>query len=213
MPEGSDPNDGGGTGGGERTFTQADLDRIVADRLARVKPAFVDKVVAPDDYEALRAQAAELAELKKGQQSESERLTAALEAEKAGRVEATTNLAQLQDALNRERIAREVTRVAAVMKAIDPSDVVALLAKDAVTIGDDGQVKGAEEAVKALLEAKPHLVGGSLRPRPDPGQGAGNVKSSGVSAGRERGRAERAEVEAQRRNPFEGMTLVGGVSP
>ncbi|EEX49269.1 hypothetical protein GCWU000246_00001, partial [Jonquetella anthropi E3_33 E1] len=48
---------------GEKTFTQADVDRVVADRLERERKKYAD-------YDALKAAKAELDKLKEGQMSE-----------------------------------------------------------------------------------------------------------------------------------------------
>ncbi len=59
------------TGGGPaRTFTQAELDAIIAERLARERERY-------KDYDSLRQQAAELQKLKQAQMTETERLQAA----------------------------------------------------------------------------------------------------------------------------------------
>ena len=152
---------------GEKTFTQADLDRIVAERLARAKAQ------PPADYDQLKAQAAELEALKASQLSEQEKLQKRAEAaEKAA-----------QDAQDRANNAlRRAAVVAAAQRAgaIDPDAVIALLDPSAVTIGDDGQVTGVDEAVKALLDSKQYLVG--KPPTPVPGGADGGVRGSGPSA-------------------------------
>lgn len=168
-----------------KTFSQADLDRIVADRLARVKAE------PPADYAQLQAAATELAALKAtAKKAEDDRLSAD---------EKTTNkIAELEASIQKandavaaakseaqtEKVRATIIAEAMKQKAVDPSDIVALLPKDAVTIGDDGQVTGAEAAIKSLLEAKPHLVGPTapLRPKPDPGQGkTGDAKDFGAA--------------------------------
>lgn len=58
---------------GGKTFTQADIDRIVADRLARQKAQF-------GDYDDLKTKAAELEELRKAQMTKEELLASELEA-------------------------------------------------------------------------------------------------------------------------------------
>lgn len=53
----------------ERTFTQADLDRIVGERLARERQQYAD-------YDDLKTRAAKLDEIEQAQRSETEKLTA-----------------------------------------------------------------------------------------------------------------------------------------
>jgi hypothetical protein len=134
-----------------RTFDQADVDRIVQERLARAKGD------PPADYADLKAAAAELAELKKASQTELERAQAERDEAKATAEAATASARQIL-------LRASVLAAASKAGAVDPDDVFALLPTDAVTIGDDGQVTGAEDAVKALLEAKPHLVGKPTTP-------------------------------------------------
>lgn len=129
-----------------KSFTQADVDRIVQERLARAKP--------PADYDDLKAAAQRLEEIEAANKSDLEKAqTRADEAEK--RAEQAQNRAN--DALRRAAVMSAATTAG----AIDADAVIAMLDQDAVTIGDDGQVTGAEEAVKALLESKPYLVGTS----------------------------------------------------
>lgn len=133
-------------GGTPKSFSQADVDRIVRERLARAKAE------PPSDYEDLKAKAAKLDEIEAASKTELEK------AQEAARVAAEREKA----ALDRANVAlRRSAVVAAAVKAkaVDPDAVFALVDPSQVTIGDDGQVTGAEDAVKALLEAKPYLVG------------------------------------------------------
>lgn len=142
----------------DKTFSQADVDRIVQDRLARVKP--------PADYDDLKKAAEKLAEIEAANLSELEKAnTRAEQAEQ----QATAAQERANAALRRAA----VVSAAGAAGAVDADAVFALLSKDAVTIGDDGQVTGAEEAVKALLESKPYLVGNSSNVKPPSGADGG----------------------------------------
>lgn len=142
--------------------SQADLDRIIAERVARVKAA------PPADYKELQAKAQKLAELEAANQSELERAQTA-NAELMQRAEAAEQATRLA------KIHAAVITEASKAGAVDPDAVIALLSNDAVTIDDAGQVTGAETAVKALLEAKPYLQASPPAPTPpgfpDLGQG------------------------------------------
>ena len=158
MPEPDDTNTPPtGDQPGDKTFTQADVDRIIAERIARAKSA------PPADYDDLKKAAAELADLKAAQLSDQEKLAKrAEEAEaKAAAAEARANAAALRSA-----IVAEASRAG----AVDPDAVAALLDKSAVTVGDDGQVTGVAEAVASLLATKQYLVG---KPT-SPGSGGGS---------------------------------------
>jgi hypothetical protein len=145
--EGGEGGDGGSGGGqAEKTFTQADVDRIVQDRLARAKSA------PPADYEDLKAKAAKFDELDAANKSELEK------AQEAAR-KATEERAKAVERANAALRRGAVTAAAVKAGAVDPDAVLALIAQDAVTVGDDGQVTGAEEAVTSLLKDKPYLVG------------------------------------------------------
>lgn len=128
----------------ERTFTQADLERIVGERLARERGKY-------GDYDDLKQKAAKFDELEAQSKSELDR---AREAAQAAEQKAQATSA----AANARLIRAEVIAAAVKAGAIDTDAVVALLPKDAVTVDDDGIVHGAEEAVKALLTEKTFLV-------------------------------------------------------
>ena len=176
-----------------KTFTQEQVDKLVQERLARQKAQFAD-------YDELKGQAEEYNKLKESQQSDTERLIARAEAaekaaQQAAEAQAAADKAR-DDALKQsnETLRRSaIVTAAASQQAIDPAEVYALLAAEKfavhvkddddqpvefnVTIGDDGQVTGAEDAVEALLTIKPHLVG---TPTPQPGPGDGGTHTTPV---------------------------------
>ncbi len=123
-----------------KTFTQAELDAIIATRLAREKP----------DPEVLR-KAAEFDKLEAANQTELERATKAREAAEQKAKDANARA-------DRILIRAAIMAEAASQNAADTDTVVALLnGSDAVTI-DGEDVKGAKEAVAKLLKDKPFLV-------------------------------------------------------
>lgn len=150
-----------------KTFTQDDIDRIVQDRLKR------DRQDRPSDEEIakMKADAERLAAIEAENQSELEKAQTRAETAETAASAAT------------ER-ANQTLRKAAVITAsaeagADPEIVHALLAERGfkvkqedntfeVTVGDDGQVTGASEAVKALIELK-NIVGTSTPPGPGDG--------------------------------------------
>jgi hypothetical protein len=150
-----------------RTFTQSEVDRLIQERLQRAK------ATPPADYEDLKAAAAKLAEYEAAQLSEQERLQkAAQEAE----ARATAATERAQQAILRSSVVSAAQRAG----AVDPDAVMAFLDKSKVTIGDDDQVAGVDEAVKAVLESKPYLVG--KPPTPTPG-GADSGVRDGMTSG------------------------------
>ena len=126
----------------DRMFSQADVDRIVQERVARVKQQ------APPDYDDLKAKAQRLDEIEAANQTELEK--------------AQARAAELEQ---REQRARQTLIEAAVLaeatrqQAVKPEHLHRLIDIDQVTIGDDGQVTGVQDAVKAFLTANPEYVG------------------------------------------------------
>lgn len=173
--DGKDKNEAG-----EKRLGQAEVDRIVEERLARERTKYAD-------YADLKAKAEKFDAAEAANQTELERVTAelttaneTLAAEKAAHTETQSALRDLRT---------DVTIRAALPKEIVDADAaLALLPRDQVTVGDDGQVTGHEDAVKALLKAKPYLVGESTTtaatgPTDGGAQGAGAPNPADVSPG------------------------------
>jgi len=152
---------------GDKSFTQADVDRIVAERLARAK------TTPPADYEALKAAKEKLDALEAAQQTETEKLQLRAEAAEKAAQAAQERAA---GALKRAAVVAAATRAG----AVDPDAVFALLDPSAVTVGDDGQVTGVDDAVKALLETKQYLVGKPTTPTPGGADGGPRGKQAGT---------------------------------
>lgn len=138
-----------------KTFTQAQLDAIVKDRLAREQAKFAG-------FDEIAAKAAKFDEQEAANKSDLDKANARAEAAEKAAVAAK---ATVQDAL--KRVA--VTTAAMKANAVDPDAVFALLDQSKVTVADDGTVTGVDDAVKSLLESKPYLVGNQT---PPPGGGA-----------------------------------------
>lgn len=133
--------DAGGTTPPEKTFTQAEMEAILGERLRRVKP----------DPELAR-KAAEFDRLQEGQKTELEKAQ-----EKATKAEARA--AEAEARANQRLIRAEIVAQATAQNAVDPDTIVALLgANESITVDDDGNVSGAKEAVKALLKEKAFLT-------------------------------------------------------
>lgn len=167
MPEGDptpDPTPDDPTPAPEKTFTQADVDKIVQDRLARAK------ATPPSDYEDLKAKAARLDEIEAQNKSELEKANdriAALERERDD-----VRLAAQETALRSSIIAE-----AAKKNVVDPDAVLALVDRAALEFGDDGAPKNVESVVSTLLDAKPYLAGKPAGGSADQGgRGSNGVK-------------------------------------
>lgn len=158
----------------ERTFTQAELDRMVRDRLKREREKYAD-------YDELKELAAKAKQLEDAEKSELEKLQA--------RLAETERLAKERETqLKAERQARLVARIAGTLGGIDPYDANFTLA----TQGVDPDGADAETDIKDILtglkEAKPYLF---------------RSKSSGVepfNPGSASGGAKPVETTQERRN-------------
>jgi hypothetical protein len=141
----------------DKTFTQADIDRVVQERLARQAKQF-------EGFDDLKKKAEQFDKLQQDQLSELERANQAREKAQADAEKAVTRA-------NQRLIQAEILAAATKHKAIKPEHLHRLIDTDTVTVGDDGQVTGAEEAVQAFLEANPEYVG-KAAPAGDVDQGA-----------------------------------------
>lgn len=141
-----------------KSLTQAEVDAIVEARLARERKKFAD-------YDDLKSKAGKLDEIEAANLSEleKERKRATAAEEKASAI------AKERDA---ERIRSAIVREASKQGAKSPDAVLRAVDKTELTVGDDGQVSGAEEAVKALLAEIPEFVGGSSASTGSADQGA-----------------------------------------
>jgi hypothetical protein len=142
-------------------LTQTEIDAIVSDRLAR------ERAKTGPELDELRRKAKEYDEAQAKGKSE---LELAQEGEKTAKTEAATALATANTRLRRAAI----MAAAAEAGAIDPDEIATLLqGSEDVTVDKDGEVKGAKEAVAALLKAKPHHKKGATLPAASGGQFTG----------------------------------------
>jgi len=139
-----------------KTFTQAELDKIVSDRLKREKDKYAD-------YDAVKAKAKQLDDLEAANKTELERAQAERDTLKAERDAAKAEA-------RATRVQSAVISAASEAGAINPADVMAVLAADAVTVKDDGTIEGVKEAVAAVLATRPHWKA-SNKPTGDVDQG------------------------------------------
>lgn len=156
------------TTGQSRTFTQDDVDRIVRERLARAK------ATPPPDYDDLKAKAARFDEIE--QQSKTE-----LEREREARERAEQEAARIKSEAERRMIEAAVLAEGTRQSAVKPEHLYRLIDTDSVTVGDDGQVTGVGDAVRAFLDANPEYVGTS-RPLGSADQGARDGGAKQLSA-------------------------------
>lgn len=180
-PEGGQQDDGGqqgqggsGAGDGDRMLTQADVDRIVADRLARERQKYAD-------YGDLKKKAAEFDKLAEQQKTEAEKAVEAARLE--GRSEALS-------AAN-DRLLRAEVKAAAAGKLSDPADAVRMLDLSSFKVGDDGEIDSGAigAAIEDLVRSKPYLAA-----QPQGFQGSGDNGSRGGKPGGPAQITSRAEL-------------------
>ncbi|MFK4304355.1 multidrug efflux pump subunit AcrA (membrane-fusion protein) [Paenibacillus sp. RC254] len=140
-----------------KTFTQEELDQLIADRIARERKKYAD-------YDALKTKLTELEladeERQKAEMTETERL----EAEKAEALRAAETARAERDqaltAANQRLIKAEFRTLARELNvrpdAIDDAYVLADLST--ASVGDDGSINGVKDVVNALIASKPFLV-------------------------------------------------------
>lgn len=148
----------------DKTFSQADVDRIVQERVARVKTD------PPADYEELKAAADELAKIKEADKTDLEKERTARETAERERDEART--AAKETRLN-SAILAEASK--ADRKVVDPEAVLQLLDRSKLEIDDAGNPTNIAEAMDSLLAEKKYLAGGGAHVT-DVDQGARGTK-------------------------------------
>ena len=140
-----------------KTFTQEDVDRAVTDRLARERKKY-------GDYDDLKAELARLKSAEEERQKAEMSVSERLEAEKAAAIQAAEDakaeLSKTVTAANQRLINAEFREVARELKLRPDALKSALKLVDlsAVEVDDDGNVRGLEDAVKALIEDNPYMV-------------------------------------------------------
>lgn len=164
-------------GGYKPPATQAELDRIISDRLNRERARFAD-------YDVVKDKATKYDEHVAASASDLDRAKA--EAREEGRSE----VRRITDA---RLISAEARAIAAGLKFHNPADV-ALVDFSTVTFNDQGEPDASriKELIEDVVRTRPHLVAGDTQSsgsgqRHDRGQGArpGERADSSVAAGRD----------------------------
>lgn len=142
----------------DKTFTQAELEEIIAKRLERERKK-LDKFA---DYDDIKKKADDyekaLEEKRLAELSEKER---AEEIAKKAQEEKTTlekQLAEYKAQIEREKITNEFIKLATSANVQYIDDAIRLADLSAVTVSEEGKVEGMEDVIKALVENKPYLV-------------------------------------------------------
>lgn len=159
-----------------KTFTQADLDKAIKDRLDRERKKYAD-------YEDIKAKATELDKLRDGQKTEIEKAQEALAA------------------ANKKAAEAEAKVKASEIKALK----ISMLTKAGLAAELADRVRGeTEEDIKTDIDAlkkfiKPNTSNGGGNPPANPNQGVGEKGSSGTSAAKRIAEAAKTSSEARQR--------------
>jgi hypothetical protein len=137
--------------GEQKLFTQEELNRHINERLTRERGRY-------QDYEQLKAEAAEFKKLKAAQLSEAEKAQARIQELEAAQADADAKMKALEMAVNERLIKSEVTATAAIMGFNVPADAYALADLSEIAVEEDGSIKGVGKALEALKKSKPYLL-------------------------------------------------------
>jgi hypothetical protein len=128
----------------DRTYTQADIDRVVSERLARERNKYAD-------YDEMKKR---LADMEAAGQTELEKVTKVAAEADAARAKAVAERNELL-------VTTLLTRAALAAGATDADVVVALL-RSQFSVDEAGELAGDPvKAINELLESKPYLRAGS----------------------------------------------------
>lgn len=165
---GAGAGDGGGQGSGTqnavdepKSYTQAELDRMFQDRVARERQKYAD-------YDDLKAKAGEFDKLQDAQKTE-------LEREREARAKAERDLIETRTQAQETRVRSAIVAEAA-RRQMDPDVATAMLDRSLLEFDQDGSPTNIVSAMDSLLEAKPQLAGGGSGGSGDPGLGARGSK-------------------------------------
>ncbi len=141
-----------------KTFTQDELDKIVADRIARERK----KLEKFSDYDDLKAKASEyekqLEEKRLAELSEKERLEEIAKKYEEEKRAVMAELEATRESMKAEKVRMEFIKVATSENIAYIDDALALADLSAVTIDEDGKVVGMDDVVKTLVDNKPFLL-------------------------------------------------------
>jgi len=156
---GEGDKDGGGEAGGDAKLdlTQSDVDAIVDGRLKRERTSTGKKVAEDAGFGSLK----EMQDAAKAHQEAETAAKTELEQAQATAATATSNLEAREVELRNQQISNAflVAAVGAEIPADRVGDALALADISLVEVSPEGVVTGIDEAVKAVVEGKPWLLG------------------------------------------------------
>lgn len=173
QPAGGDGGQGGGGnqnagGGGERTFTQSELEAIIGDRLARERGKYAD-------YDDLKGKASELDKIREAEKTDLEKLQGQYE-ELLGKAARTEQALRISRAASKHGLSAEA---AAFLHGETDEEVEAAAEKLAALTNPTGGAGGGTNNGDGNNS-------GGRRPDPSQGQGSSGDGASSMAAGRQR---------------------------
>lgn len=138
-----------------KTFTQSELDEILAKRIERERKKFAD-------YDEIKTKASEyeakLEEQRLAELSEVERAQEVAKQYESQLAELQSQVAAKEKAIREQAIKNEFIKVATSANIIDIDAAIALSDLSAVSIDESGAVVGVDNVITTLVEHKPYLV-------------------------------------------------------
>lgn len=148
---GTEPGQQSGEAKTERTFTQADLDRIVKERLVKQEASQL-KQLGVASFDEAKAAAAKVREIEEAQKSEAQKLQDQLRAIEARATHAESKrreaLVKAEAVVQFGKAGIASDRYGAALKLLDASQI---------KVNDDDSISGIEDAITALLEENAFL--------------------------------------------------------
>lgn len=139
------PDDAAKQSDTQKTFTQAELDAHIADRLSREKAKYAD-------YSELKKSAVKLQEIEDAQKTELEKLQEQLQ-------QATDQMQALSVENAQRELQTTVARIAGQLGAVDSYDANFTMATQAIDPHGDGAEDKIKSSIEAIKEQKPYLFG------------------------------------------------------
>lgn len=152
---GGSGGDGGSAGNGEKTFTQAELDQHVQQRVARAEKAAqkaLAKQLGFDSVEAMQAA------VKPTEKQDKEGKLDPAEVDRLVDEKIKAREKEQNDKTFKRLLNAEVKVMANELGFADWEDAAALADLSAVKENDKGELEGVKEALEALAKKKPHLL-------------------------------------------------------
>ncbi len=161
----ADPPKGDGSKPAERTFTQADVDKLTGDARKGGREAALKSLlgeVGLEDADKLKAFVADARKTQEAQMTEAEKQKAEMEKlrqeTETAKTERTRAVATANERLMQAAVLTEAAKAEHKVNPAALADVWLFVDRATLEVGEDGVVKGAQEAVQAVIKARAYLT-------------------------------------------------------